>query len=410
MRKDIQIYMTDLNLINNCEKKLRRKFEVVEEIALYNQNKVLEAFKKNKIALRHFCGTSGYGYGDEGRDTLNKVVADIFGAEAAICSPLMVSGTHALSSCLFGILRPGDSVLSITGEPYDTLSDVIRGENIGSLADLRISFYTVPLKNNKIDKNLIIKQIHSTKPQMIYIQRSRGYEWRDALSVQEIKEIVEFIRNLGFDGCIMLDNCYGEFIEKKEPTEVGVNLLAGSMIKNPGGGIAPTGGYVAGDKKYVDLVFNRITAPSIGSEVGSYFMGYQYFYQGLFLAPHVVSQSVKGAMLFSSVLSTLGYETLPKPGKLPNDIITSVKFGEKDKLISFIQSIQENSPIDSNVTVMPWEMPGYEDEVIMAAGCFIQGASIELSADAPIRPPYIGYLQGGLTYEHCKIALYNLNI
>ena len=402
--------MTDLNLINNCEKKLRRKFEVVEEIALYNQNKVLEAFKKNKIALRHFCGTSGYGYGDEGRDTLNKVVADIFGAEAAICSPLMVSGTHALSSCLFGILRPGDSVLSITGEPYDTLSDVIRGENIGSLADLRISFYTVPLKNNKIDKNLIIKQIHSTKPQMIYIQRSRGYEWRDALSVQEIKEIVEFIRNLGFDGCIMLDNCYGEFIETKEPTEVGVNLLAGSMIKNPGGGIAPTGGYVAGDKKYVDLVFNRITAPSIGSEVGSYFMGYQYFYQGLFLAPHVVSQSVKGAMLFSSVLSTLGYETLPKPGKLPNDIITSVKFGEKDKLISFIQSIQENSPIDSNVTVMPWEMPGYEDEVIMAAGCFIQGASIELSADAPIRPPYIGYLQGGLTYEHCKIALYNLNI
>ena len=402
--------MTDLNLINNCEKKLRRKFEVVEEIALYNQNKVLEAFKKNKIALRHFCGTSGYGYGDEGRDTLNKVVADIFGAEAAICSPLMVSGTHALSSCLFGVLRPGDSVLSITGEPYDTLSDVIRGENIGSLADLGISFYTVPLKNNKIDKNLIIKQIHSTKPRMIYIQRSRGYEWRDALSVQEIKEIVEFIRNLGFDGCIMLDNCYGEFIEKKEPTKVGVNLLAGSMIKNPGGGIAPTGGYVAGDKKYVDLVFNRITAPSIGSEVGSYFMGYQYFYQGLFLAPHVVSQSVKGAMLFSSVLSTLGYETLPKPGKLPNDIITSVKFGEKDKLISFIQSIQENSPIDSNVTVMPWEMPGYEDEVIMAAGCFIQGASIELSADAPIRPPYIGYLQGGLTYEHCKIALYNLNI
>ena len=402
--------MTDLKLINNCEKKLRRKFEVVEEIALYNQNKVLEAFKKNKIALRHFCGTSGYGYGDEGRDTLNKVVADIFGAEAAICSPLMVSGTHALSSCLFGILRPGDSVLSITGEPYDTLSDVIRGENIGSLADLRISVYTVPLKNNKIDKNLIIKQIHSTKPQMIYIQRSRGYEWRDALSVQEIKEIVEFIRNLGFDGCIMLDNCYGEFIEKKEPTEVGVNLLAGSMIKNPGGGIAPTGGYVAGDKKYVDLVFKRITAPSIGSEVGSYIMGYQYFYQGLFLAPHVVSQSVKGAMLFSSVLSTLGYETLPKPGKLPNDIITSVKFGEKDKLISFIQSIQENSPIDSNVTVMPWEMPGYEDEVIMAAGCFIQGASIELSADAPIRPPYIGYLQGGLTYEHCKIALYNLNI
>ena len=402
--------MTDFNLINNCEKKLRRKFEVVEEIALYNQNKVLEAFKKNKIALRHFCGTSGYGYGDEGRDTLNKVVADIFGAEAAICSPLMVSGTHALSSCLFGVLRPGDSVLSITGEPYDTLSDVIRGENIGSLADLGISFYTVPLKNNKIDKNLIIKQIHSTKPRMIYIQRSRGYEWRDALSVQEIKEIVEFIRNLGFDGCIMLDNCYGEFIEKKEPTKVGVNLLAGSMIKNPGGGIAPTGGYVAGDKKYVDLVFNRITAPSIGSEVGSYFMGYQYFYQGLFLAPHVVSQSVKGAMLFSSVLSTLGYETLPKPGKLPNDIITSVKFGEKDKLISFIQSIQENSPIDSNVTVMPWEMPGYEDEVIMAAGCFIQGASIELSADAPIRPPYIGYLQGGLTYEHCKIALYNLNI
>ena len=400
----------DIKLIEQCEEQLKDQFKIAEDTALYNQKKVLDAFKKNKVALRHFSGSTGYGYGDEGRDVLNRLVADIFGAEAAICSPLIVSGTHAISLCLYGVLRPGDAVLSVTGEPYDTLTDVIRGKDNGSLSDYGIRFISVGLKNGKFDKEKIADILKREKPAMVYLQRSRGYEWREALSIDDIAEMVIFLRKQGFGGCIMLDNCYGEFIEKREATEVGVNLMAGSMIKNPGGGIAPTGGYIAGDKKYVDAVFNRLTAPSIGAEVGSYFAGYQYFYQGLFIAPHTVLQAVKGAMLTAAVLSAAGYETSPTAGELPKDIITSVKFGDKDKLISFIQAIQENSPIDSFVEVLPWDMPGYEDQVIMAAGCFVQGSSIELSADAPIRPPYIAYMQGGLTYEHCKLALMAMKI
>ena len=402
--------MTDLNLIKNCEEKLAPYFKIVEDIALFNQEKVLKAFQKNKIALRHFVGTSGYGYGDEGRDTLNRLVADIFNAEEAVCSPSIASGTHALALCLFGILRPNDKVLSVTGTPYDTLEDVIKGKGTGSLEDFGVSFDAISLKDGRIDKELIEKYLKENTPKMIYLQRSRGYEWRNALSIAEIKEIVDFVKGLGFNGCIMLDNCYGAFIEKQEAIEVGVNLLAGSMIKNLGGGIAPTGGYIVGDKKYVDLVQNRITAPSIGGEVGSYAYGYQYYYQGIFMAPHVVLQAVKSAMLFGAVMNELGYETSPKFGELPKDIILAVKFNDKDKLISFIQTIQTNSPIDSNVLPLPWAMPGYNDEVIMAAGCFVQGSSIELSADAPIKPPYVGYLQGGITYEHAKIALKNMNL
>lgn len=400
------------DLIKECEKKLQPRFDELDEICLFNQEKVLNAFKKNKIALRHFSGSTGYGYGDDGRDCLNKLFADVFGAQDAICSPAMASGTHALAACLYGVLRPNDTFLSITGEPYDTLSDVIKGENVGSLKDYKIGFKSVPLSNGEFDKKAIKDILKSDdKIKMVYLQRSRGYDWRNALSLCQIECIVNYLRNdCGFCGCIMLDNCYGEFIDKREPTEVGVNLIAGSMIKNPGGGIAPTGGYVTGDKVYVDAVRSRLIAPSIGGEVGSYFSGYQYFYQGLFLAPHVVKEAMKGAMLFSYVLSEAGFETLPKKGEIPNDIITSVKFNDKDKLISFIQTVQANSPVDSFVTVEPWDMPGYEDDVIMAAGCFVQGSSIELSADAPIRPPYIAYLQGGLTYEHCKIVLKNFKI
>lgn len=402
--------MIDNKLIERCETELFNEFKILEDIALFNQEKVLNAFKNNKIALRHFSGSSGYGYGDEGRDTLNKLFADIFKAEAAICSPSIASGTHALSLCLYGVLRPNDIVLSISGGVYDTLNDVIYGENNGSLKDFGIKFGCVDLKEGNFDFDAIKIKLAELNPKMVYIQRSRGYEWRNALSVSQIESAVKFLRDNGFDGCIMLDNCYGEFTEKKEATEVGVNLAAGSLIKNAGGGIAPTGGYVVGDKKYVDMVANRLTAPSIGGEVGSYALGYQYFYQGLFLAPHTVLQALKGAMLFSKVLFELGYKVSPSPHELPSDIITMIEFGDKEKLISFIQSIQENSPIDSFVKVLPWAMPGYEDEVIMAAGCFVQGASIELSADAPVKPPYIGYLQGGITYEHCKIALKNLKL
>ena len=403
--------MIDVKLIENCEKKLEKQFKRFEEIALFNQEKVLSAFKKNRLALRHFTGTSGYGYGDEGRDTLNAVVADIFGAESAICTPNIVSGTHALSLCLYGVLRPQDHVLCITGEPYDTLRDIVYGENNGSLKDFGITFTAIPLKNDAIDKEKI-KQFFNENgfPKMVYLQRSRGYEWRNAFRIFEIEDAVNYLKSLGFNGCIMLDNCYGEFLEEKEATEVGVSLLAGSMIKNLGGGIAPTGGYVVGNKEYVEMVQNRLTAPSIGGEVGSYIGGYQNFFEGIFLAPHVVLQAMKGTLLFGAVLNELGYETSPSLDQHPGDIIRAIKFGNAKELISFIQCIQKNSPIDSFVDALPWAMPGYEDEVIMAAGCFVQGSSIELSADAPIKPPYIAYMQGGLTYEHCKIALKNLNL
>jgi len=401
--------MIDKQLIDKCEEELRPIFSKLEDIALFNQEKVLNAFKKNRIALRHFSGTTGYGYGDEGRDTLNRLVADVFNAEQAICSPNIVSGTHALSLCLFGTTRPNDKILSITGQPYDTLHDIIYTEGVGSLKDYQVSFDCVNLKNDKIDLEAVKDYFDKNGyPQMIYMQRSRGYEWRDALSIAQIEEAVFYIRSVGFKGFFMLDNCYGEFIEKKEATEVGVNLMAGSMIKNLGGGIAPTGGYVVGDSKYVEQVQNRLTAPSIGGEVSSYTGGYQMFYQGIFVAPHTVLQALKGSILFGAVLNELGYHTSPSLDKMPGDIIRAIKFGNEKDLVSFIQAIQANSPVDSHVLALPWEMPGYENQVIMAAGCFVQGSSIELSADAPIKPPYIAYLQGGITYEHCKIALMNM--
>jgi len=403
--------MISEKLIKQCEQKLKKQFEYFEEIALYNQEKVLSAFQKNRLALRHFTGTTGYGYGDEGRDTLNAIFADIFGAEKAICSPNIVSGTHAISLCLFGVLMPKDKALCITGTPYDTLNDVIYGENNGSLKDYGIEFTCVDLKDGKIDKQKMKEDvIINGAPKKVYMQRSRGYAWRDALSISDISEAVKFVNSLGFNGCFMLDNCYGEFLDKLEATNVGVNLMAGSMIKNPGGGIAPTGGYIVGSTKYVDLVQNKLTAPSIGGEVGSYANGYQYFFQGLFLAPHTVLQAVKCSLLFGAVLNEMGYETSPQIDVIPNDIIRAIKFNNEKDLISFIQTIQRNSPIDSFVDALPWEMPGYEDQVIMAAGCFVQGSSIELSADAPIKPPFIAYMQGGLTYEHAKIVLKNLKL
>ena len=398
----------DKTLIEKSEKELDNQFKKLEEISYFNTEKVLNAFKNNKIALRHFNGTTGYGYDDEGRDTLNKVFAEVLGAEKAIVSPNIVSGTHAISLALYGILRPNDTFLSISGTPYDTLNDVINGQGNGSLKDFLISFDIINLKNNEFNKEEIKNYLLNKTPKMITIQRSRGYEWRNALSINQIEDIVKFIRELGYNGCIFMDNCYGEFIDKREPCDVGVDLIAGSMIKNIGGGLAPTGGYIAGKTEYIDLVQSRVTAPSIGGEVGSYASTYQYFYQGLFLAPHVVKEALKGSLLFGKVLNSLGYETSPSLDELPSDIIRAIKFDTKDQLIKFINSIQKNSPVDSFVDVYPWDMPGYEDQVIMAAGCFVQGASIELSADAPIKEPYIAYMQGGLTYEHLKIALTNL--
>ena len=399
----MNIQQNIIAFVENAEKKLSQEFKRCDDIALYNQDKVLSAFRKYEVGQRHFAQTNGYGYDDIGRDTLCKVYADVFHTEAAIVSPLIVSGTHALTLALMGVLRPNDELISITGAPYDTLMQVIKGENNGSLKDYNVSYKQVNLVDGKFDFDGI-KNAITNKTKMIFIGRSRGYEWRDAISIPQIKEVVDFIRSINKDIIIMCDNCYGEFMDTLEPTDVGVDMMAGSLIKNPGGGIVPTGGYIAGKKAVIDLVGFRLTSPSIGMEVGSYAYGYKDYYQGFFLAPHVVAQSVKGSLLFGQVFQDLGFATMPDVKVQPNDIIRSIKFDTKDQLINFCRAIQEISPIDSNLTLEPWDMPGYEDQVIMAAGSFVAGSSIELSADSPIREPYIAYLQGGLTYEHVKLA------
>ena len=394
--------------IRDCEKSLSDQFFVADEISQFNQEKVLNAFRNKGIAVRHFNATTGYGYGDDGRFVLGEVYAEVFGAEAGLVSPAMLSGTHALTVGLFGVLRTGDAVLSVSGMPYDTIRGVIFGEGNGSLKDFGISFDCVALdENGKFDKALIVAEMARLKDnlKMIYLHRSRGYELRDAFTVAEIGEICRFVREQGFTGCIFVDNCYGEFVEIKEPCEVGADVAVGSLIKNPGGGLAPTGGYIVGKHKYIDRIAGRLVAPSVGNEVGSYAYGYRLFYQGLFLAPHVVNQAVKGGFLIGKAMETLGYENFPKLDKTPADITRAIRFDTAKQLCDFIQSVQEVSPVDSFVTLEPWDMPGYDSKVIMAAGCFVEGASIELSADAPVKEPYTAYFQGGLTYEHCKFAL-----
>ncbi len=388
-------------LIDTAIEKLSDQFKAVDEIAFVNQQKVLNAFINNRVALRHFNPTTGYGYDDVARDTLNKIYAEVFGTEDAIVSPLITSGTHALTIALFGLLRPNQTLLCITGKPYDTLNDVIFGEGYGSLKDFGVRCKIVPLKDGAPDIPAIKAAIKSENPSVVMIQRSRGYDMRPALSVEQINELIALADRQ--KSKILLDNCYGEFVQATEPSQA--DAIVGSLIKNVGGGIAPTGGYICGSRAAINMIEGRLTAPSIGREVGSYAGDYRLFYQGLFMAPHVTAQSVKTAMLFSQVLSALGYETMPKPNEKFFDIICSVKFGDENKLIDFCKTIQSASPVDSFAAPEPWDMPGYNDKVIMAAGAFVQGASIELSCDAPIRPPYIAYFQGGLTLEHGIIAL-----
>ncbi|MCM1289101.1 MAG: methionine gamma-lyase family protein [Corallococcus sp.] len=384
----------------------KNKFEQLDATSLFNQKKVLDVFSDCRVALRHFASTNGYGNGDIGRETLNNVVAKIFGTEKALASPLIASGTHALSLSLFGVLRPGDTVLSVCGKPYDTLAGVIYGKNNGSLADFGVKFENIPLLNGKIDYVSLEKYLQDNRRvKMIYLQRSRGYDWRLALKIEQIEEVCRFVRKIVPDAVIFCDNCYGEFVETLEPTQVGVDLCAGSFIKNIGGGLTPTGGYIVGRTKLVDLVAGRLTAPSIGDEIGSYAAGYRLFYQGLFMAPHTVNQAIKTAVLFSQALTNRGYEVSPAPSEHFGDIVCAIKLGDAQKMVSFCQAIQSVSPVDGFVLPEPWEQPGYIDKVIMAAGCFVQGASIELSCDGPIREPYTVYLQGGLTLEHGILAL-----
>ena len=393
-----------MKLIESCEKKLESAFKRVDGVSYFNQVKVLKAFNKYNVATRHFNGSTGYGYGDEGRDCLGKLYAEVFGAEEGIVSPHLLSGTHALTVALFGLLRPNDTLLCISGMPYDTLRGVIFGENNGSLKDFGVNFDYCDLLDGEFDCKTIKKKLND-KVKIVYIQRSRGYELRDALSCGQIEAVCKFLRENGFKGCIFVDNCYGEFVEKTEPTQVGADIIVGSLIKNAGGGLAPTGGYICGKREYIDLIGKRLTAPSIGLEVGSFAGGYQYFYQGLFLAPHTVAQALKTSLLLGTAMGELGYRNYPSLDKIPYDITRAIQFDSAEKMIDFIREVQYASPVDGFVTCEPWAMPGYDDDIIMAAGTFVGGSSIELSADGPVKPPYIVYFQGGLTYEHGKYAL-----
>jgi len=383
------------------------QFAKIDEVKEFNQYKVIKAMQEHNLSETMFSGTTGYGYDDRGRDTLDLVFASAFGAEAALVRGQIVSGTQALTICLFGILRPGMNMVSATGKPYDTLEEVIgiRGSGGGSLKDFGIDYRQVDLlENGKID-DVSLKNTIDNNTGLVLIQRSRGYEWRDALSISELKAACEIIHSVRSDIVILVDNCYGEFVDVLEPNEIGADLVAGSLIKNPGGGLALTGGYIAGKTHCVSLAANRLTSPGLGSHVGPSLNLNRAFFQGLFLAPHVVAESLKGAVFCAHFMKLLGFDVSPEPNGARGDIIQAVMFGKEAPLISFCQGIQKGSPVDSFVEAQPWEMPGYEDKVIMAAGGFVQGASIELSADAPIKPPYIAYMQGGLVFEHVKLGI-----
>ena len=388
---------------------VEEQFKIYDEIREYNQLKVLNAFQEERISDMHFTNSSGYGYDDIGRDTLDKVYARIFNTESALVRPHFVNGTHAIGCALMGNLRTNDTMLCITGTPYDTLHNIIGisgKDNIGSLREYGVNYKQVDLKDGTFDKESIINVLKEDPSiKLVHLQRSTGYGWRKSFLVSEIGEIISVIKEIRSDVCVFVDNCYGELIDTIEPTDVGADLIAGSLIKNLGGGIAPTGGYIAGKKKYVDQAAFRLTTPGIGGECGSTFGVMRQLYQGLFLAPHIVMEAVKGAVFCARIMEIAGFEVLPKYNDKRSDIIQAIKFNDREKLIAFCKGIQKGSPIDSFVECEPWAMPGYNDEVIMAAGAFIQGSSIELSADAPIREPYIAYLQGGLTFDHAKIGI-----
>lgn len=396
-----------LQLIDEAEGRLTDVFARLDDVMGYNQYKVLDAFQQNRISDMHFGWNTGYGYNDIGRETLEKTYAMLFGAQDAIVRPLIVNGTHALTLTLTGILRPGDEMIYCTGKPYDTLEEVIgiRGEGNGSLKDFGVSYKQVELlADGRIDWQGL-KQTISSQTRMVCLQRATGYGWRKAVTISQIEEWVRFVKSLNPNIICMADNCYGEFLDIKEPTQVGADIMAGSLIKNPGGGLALSGGYIAGRADLIEQIAYRMTSQGIGKECGLTFGQTRTMFQGLFMAPKVVNGAVKGAALCAKVFENLGYEVCPKAEEQRSDIIESVKLGSAEAVIAFCEGIQAAAPIDAFVTPEPWEMPGYEDPVIMAAGAFVQGSSIELSADAPIREPYIVYFQGGLTYEHSKFGV-----
>ncbi|TCU72724.1 cystathionine beta-lyase family protein involved in aluminum resistance [Tissierella praeacuta] len=395
-----------IEFINKKEKLILDKFNAVNEIKEYNQYKVINAMQKCRLSSTDFNWTTGYGYGDIGRDKVEQIYAHVFNTEDALVRPAIASGTHAITLTLSGLLRPGDELVAISGAPYDTLQKVIgvKGGMPGTLMDYGIIYKEIPLKGNLINIEEVIKNI-SKDTKILMIQRSTGYSDRRALTIEEIENAIKAIRTYKKDVIIMVDNCYGEFLEFKEPTDVGADIMAGSLIKNPGGGIALSGGYVVGKSNLVEQIANRLTAPGLGKECGLTFGTTRSTLQGLFLAPHIVSEAVKGALLVAIVYKELGFNVVPDVDDLRSDIIQGVQLNSPERIIEFCRGIQAASAVDSYVVPEAWDMPGYEDKVIMAAGGFIEGSSIELSADGPIREPYFAYYQGGLTYEHCKLGV-----
>ena len=381
-------------------------FNHVDEVAEVNTLKVLDAMRECKVSEAHFNTTSGYAYDDIGRSKLEELYAKIFGAERALVRTQFVSGTHALATVLFGILRPGDELVSLTGKPYDTMQTVIGYDNPspGSLKEFGVLYNELPMVDGKVDM-AGIKSVITEHTKMVEIQRSRGYSMRNPLSIEDIRSITAEVHRIKPDCVCFVDNCYGEFVDTLEPTQVGVDIMAGSLIKNPGGGLAPTGGYIVGRDKLVELASYRLTAPGMGDELGASLANNRLLFQGLFLAPHVVAQAIKGALFAAGMFAKLGYKTLPLPTDVRGDIIQAIELGTAEKMVAFCGGIQKYSPVDSYAAPEPWDMPGYADKIIMAAGTFVQGASIEFSADGPMRAPYNVYLQGGLTMEHAMIGI-----
>jgi cystathionine beta-lyase family protein involved in aluminum resistance len=395
-------------LADQAEAAVSSAFSGIEKVREFNQLKVIEAMQSQRLSDTHFSGTTGYGYNDRGREVLDAVYAKAFGAEDALVRHNITCGSHALSLCLYGILRPGDELLAVTGKPYDTLEEVIgirSKPGSGSLKEFGVSYRQIELtEKGTIDYQAIRENIRP-ETKMVFLQRSRGYALRPAVTVEDIEQVVRLVKSIKPDILVMVDNCYGEFVEKKEPTEVGADIMAGSLIKNPGGGLVPSGGYIAGTKEAVEKVSYRLTLPGIGREVGATLGQNRLLFQGFFMAPHVVAESLKGTVFTSEIMGRLGFETYPGPFAVRCDLIQAIRFNREDAVIAFCQGIQKGSPVDAFVNPEPWDMPGYDSPVIMAAGAFIQGSSIELSADAPIRPPFTAYMQGGLVYEHVKLGV-----
>jgi len=393
--------------IEQAEKDCQTIFKDVQKVVEYNQRRVLNAFREEQIGDFHFSSSDGYGYGDSGREGIEAVYANVFGGEDALVRPQIVSGTHAISTTLYSLLRPGDELIYMTGRPYDTLEEIIglRGDNPGSMKDYNIAYNEVDLLEDGSVNFAQLKSIITDRTKVIGIQRSKGYSDRPSFTITEIKEMVEFVKSINKELIVFVDNCYGEFVETEEPLSVGADIIAGSLIKNPGGGLVRAGGYIVGREDLIEKAANRLTAPGLGKETGATFNMLQEMYQGFFLAPHIVGEALKGAIFTARLLELLNFKTSPHYLDKRTDLIQSVTFGNREQMLTFCQAIQQYSPINSYVQPQPSAMPGYDDQVIMAGGTFIQGSSIELSADGPLKEPFITFIQGGLTYEHVKIAI-----